>query len=129
MNTIEVKVSVQLDFSEETKSFIAALLNTHSPVNCCGITGWSADSEEASMPEMPIAPKNPEPEPVKPAEAPAPAAKESITIEDVRKALQEKVNKHRETIKEKLTELGSPNVTKLDPEKYEEMFNFLKDLD
>lgn len=51
-----------------------------------------------------------------------------IDIEDVRKALVEKVNDHRDAIKQKLTELGASSVTKLDPAKYAEMYNFLKAL-
>ena len=56
----------------------------------------------------------------------APAAE--ITINDVRKALAEKVNEHRTEIKDKLTELGAPSVTKLDKSKYQEMLNFLNTL-
>ena len=42
--------------------------------------------------------------------------------------LAQKVNEHRDVIKQKLNELGAPSVTKLDPTKYDEMFNFLKAL-
>ena len=60
------------------------------------------------------------------AEAPkAEAPKATITIDMVRKALSEKVNDNRASIKEKLTSLGAPSVTKLDPSKYEEMYNYL----
>ena len=60
------------------------------------------------------------------AQSAAPAAE--ITINDVRKALAEKVNEHRTEIKDKLTELGAPSVTKLDKSKYQEMLNFLNTL-
>ena len=63
-----------------------------------------------------------------PAAPAAPAGSSSKTIEDVRKALSQKVNDHRSAIKEKLNELGAPSVTKLDPSKYDEMFNFLEAL-
>lgn len=56
------------------------------------------------------------------------AAVATKNIEDVRKALIEKVNDHRDEIKQKLTELGALSVTKLDPAKYDEMFNFLTNL-
>ena len=66
----------------------------------------------------------------KPAEkvAEKPAATTRVSIEDVRKALASKVNEHRQEIKEKLEELGAPSVTKLDPSKYEEMYNYLTSL-
>ena len=66
----------------------------------------------------------------KPAEkvAEKPAATTGVSIEDVRKALASKVNEHRQEIKEKLEELGAPSVTKLDPSKYEEMYNYLTGL-
>lgn len=67
------------------------------------------------------------------APAPAPSKEDkdtapAIGIEDVRKALAEKVNDHRASIKDKLTSLGAPSVTKLDPAKYQEMYDFLKSL-
>ena len=56
----------------------------------------------------------------------APAASSaSKSIEDVRGMLAKKVNEHRDVIKQKLNELGAPSVTKLDPAKYDEMYNFL----
>ena len=66
----------------------------------------------------------------KPAEkvAEKPAATTGVSIEDVRKALASKVNEHRQEIKEKLEELDAPSVTKLDPSKYEEMYNYLTSL-
>ena len=66
----------------------------------------------------------------KPAEkvAEKPATTTGVSIEDVRKALASKVNEHRQEIKEKLEELGAPSVTKLDPSKYEEMYNYLTSL-
>lgn len=59
----------------------------------------------------------------------APAASSaSKSIEDVRGMLAKKVNEHRDVIKQKLNELGAPSVTKLDPAKYDEMYNFLESL-
>ena len=59
----------------------------------------------------------------------APAASSaSKSIEDVRGMLAKKVNEHRDVIKQKLNELGAPSVTKLDPAKYDEMYNFLEPL-
>ena len=73
----------------------------------------------APAPEAPAAQAKEEPEP-------APAAE--IKIEEVREKLQEKVGEHREAIKAKLTELGAPNVSNLDPAKYPEFMDFLNGL-
>ena len=40
-----------------------------------------------------------------------------------------KMNAHRVEIKQKLTELGTPSITKLDATKYQEMYDFLKGLE
>lgn len=80
-------------------------------------------------------PAEPEPEPVPETpteEAPmeetqAEPAKE-YKIEEVREKLKEKVSEHREEIKAKLTELGAPNVSSLDPGKYADFVNFLESL-
>ena len=79
----------------------------------------------------------PAPEPAPEPES-APAAKEedpepelpgmSLTVEEVREKLKEKVSEHRAEIKAKLTELGAPNVSSLDPAKYETFANFLDNL-
>ncbi len=81
--------------------------------------------EVPAKPEpQPEVPAKPEPQPSKEGKGTAPA----VGIEDVRKALAEKVNDHRAAIKDKLTSFGAPSVTKLDPAKYQEMYDFLKSL-
>jgi hypothetical protein len=40
----------------------------------------------------------------------------------------QKVNDHRSEIKEKLNELGAKSVSTLDPEKYQEMVDYLNSL-
>ena len=88
-------------------------------------SGAPAETAKAPQPEpQPEVPAKPEPQPSKEDKGTAPA----IGIEDVRKALAEKVNDHRAAIKDKLTTLGAPSVTKLDPTKYQEMYDFLKSL-
>jgi outer membrane biosynthesis protein TonB len=84
----------------------------------------------AEKPAEKVAEKSAEKVAEKPAEkvAEKPAATTGVSIEDVRKALASKVNEHRQEIKEKLEELGAPSVTKLDPSKYEEMYNYLTSL-
>ena len=82
------------------------------------------ESKPAAKPESkPAAPA------AKPESKPANTASDNISIEDVREALSKKVATHRSEIKEKLTELGAPSVTKLDKSKYSEMLNFLNSLD
>lgn len=127
---VEIKVNVQVDLSEKTIEALKGLfvpMPMYSPIGCGCNTLTSIEEEQA---------KKPEPEPAKPAKpaaaaapAPKPAVKpSSIGIEDVRKILATKVNDHRNEIKEKLNELGAPSVTKLAPEKYQEMYDFLNSL-
>lgn len=63
-----------------------------------------------------------------PENSPAPAESKVIKVEEVRALLAEKVDDHRKEIKAKLTELGAPNVSALDPGKYAEFVEFLNTL-
>ena len=148
MEPIKVSVDVNVDISESAKAFITALFAKSSTTAHEAPTTSAKPAPEApattakSAPEAPTALAKPAPEApatsAKPApEAPATSAKpatpaptptHAITIEDVRKALSEKVNAHRNEIKDKLSALGAPSVTKLDSSKYDEMYNFLKSL-
>lgn len=78
-------------------------------------------SVEAAVKQQETAPK-----PLQPESQAQPAS--TISIESVRAVLATKVNDHREAIKNKLNELGAPSVTKLDPSKYQEMYDFLNNL-
>lgn len=139
METIKISVEVSVNLSENTQNFIKSLFgNAIAP---------SAPAAPAAKP-APAAPATPaKPAPAKPTPQPAahaqtqstakpapsapaaPAASSaSKNIEDVRSMLAEKVNEHRDEIKQKLNELGAPSVTKLDPAKYDEMYNFLESL-
>lgn len=128
MEPIKVSIDVTLDFSENAKSFLASILMQN---NCaCNPVGTEAPSEQPVVErEAPAITEEPA---VKPSEQPTAkpeiSAKPSITIEDVRKVLQAKVNDHRAAIKEKLSALGAPSVTKLDESKYQEMYDFLASL-
>lgn len=129
METIKISVEVSVNLSENTQNFIKSLFG-------------NAIAPSAPAPAAPAkpAPAKPTPQPaahaqtqsaVKPApSAPAAPAASSVSknIEDVRGMLAEKVNEHRDEIKQKLNELGAPSVTKLDPAKYDEMYNFLESL-
>ena len=107
LEPIKVSVDVNVHLSEKTEGFILDLV-------------------KSIMPDVVKAPAAPA---AKPESKPANTASDNISIEDVREALSKKVATHRSEIKEKLTELGAPSVTKLDKSKYSEMLNFLNSLD
>lgn len=125
MEPLKIFVEVSVNLSENTQNFIKSLF-----------TGATAPTQET----VKSTPVKPTPQTVTPAQTqsvaePAPsvsaapaASSASKNIEDVRRALAEKVNDHRAAIKQKLNELGAPSVTKLDPAKYDEMYNFLMNL-
>lgn len=136
METIKISVEVSVNLSENTQKFLTSLFgNAIAP---------SAPAAPASKP-APTTPAKPAPakptsQPAAPAQTqsaaePAPSApaapaasSASKSIEDVRGMLAKKVNEHRDAIKSKLNKLGAPSVTKLDPAKYDEMYNFLESL-
>lgn len=136
METIKISVEVSVNLSENTQKFLTSLFgNAIAP---------SAPAAPASKP-APTTPAKPAPakptsQPAAPAQTqsaaePAPSApaapaasSASKSIEDVRAMLAKNVNEHRDVIKQKLNELGAPSVTKLDPAKYDEMYNFLESL-
>lgn len=117
LEPIKVSVDVNVHLSEKTEQFILGL--------------FSGKSVNNTNPAAPAA--KPESKPVAPAEKSesksANTASDNISIEDVREALSKKIATHRSEIKEKLTELGAPSVTKLDKSKYSDMLNFLNSLD
>ena len=106
LEPIKVSVDVNVHLSEKTEQFILGL--------------FSGKSVNNTKPAAPAA---------KPESKSANTASDNISIEDVREALSKKVATYRSEIKEKLTELGAPSVTKLDKSKYSEMLNFLNSLD
>ena len=136
METIKISVEVSVNLSENTQKFLTSLFgNAIAP----SAPVASASKPAPAAPAKP-APAKPTPQPAAPAQTqsaakPAPSApaapaasSASKSIEDVRGMLAKKVNKHRDVIKQKLNELGAPSVTKLDPAKYDEMYNFLESL-
>ena len=135
LEPIKVSVDVNIHLSEKTEQFILGLLSGKSVNNAQpaapAAKPASKPAAPASKPESkPAAPAaKPESKPAAPAAKPANTTSDNISIEDVREALSKKVAAHRSEIKEKLTELGAPSVTKLDKSKYSDMLNFLNSLD
>ena len=139
LEPIKVSVDVNVHLSEKTEQFILGLFSGKS-VNNTKPAAPAAKPESkpvasAAKPESKPAASAAKPESkpaasaAKPESKPANTASDNISIEDVREALSKKVATHRSEIKEKLTELGAPSVTKLDKSKYSEMWNFLNSLD
>lgn len=127
LEPIKVSVDVNIHLSEKTEQFILGLfsgksVNNAQPAAPAAKPASKPESKPASKPAAPAA----KPE-SKPAADTAPS--DNVSIEDVREALSKKVATHRSEIKEKLTELGAPSVTKLDKSKYSDMLNFLNSLD
>lgn len=121
METIKISVEVSVNLSENTQKFLTSLF-------AAGVPSGAQVAASVSKPAPAALAK---PAPAKPAPAkptPQPASSASKSIEDVRGMLAKKVNEHRDVIKQKLNELGAPSVTKLDPAKYDEMYNFLESL-
>lgn len=136
METIKISVEVSVNLSENTQKFLTSLFgNAIAP----SAPAAPASKPAPTAPAKP-APAKPTPQPAAPAQTqsaakPAPSApaapaasSASKSIEDVRGMLVKKVNEHRDVIKQKLNELGAPSVTRLDPAKYDEMYNFLESL-
>ena len=123
-----IQINVTVKFDDVTQAFLGSLFG--------GLV------KPAGEPQKPAEPKPAEPKPAeqkpaeqKPAEpvatttiATAPT-QSSITIDSLRELAMTKMNAHRVEIKQKLTELGTPSITKLDVSKYQEMHDFLKGLE
>lgn len=139
METIKISVEVSVNLSENTQNFIKSLFGNAIAPSASAVPAAKSAPSASATPAKP-APAKPTPQPAAPAQTqsaakPAPSApaapaasSASKNIEDVRGMLAEKVNEHRDEIKQKLNELGAPSVTKLDPAKYDEMYNFLESL-
>ena len=134
MEPIKISISVNLGLSDDAKSFISQAITSFLTAPASKPVAQAPAPKPAAPAPKPAAPA---PKPVAQAPAPKPAAPapkpvengSEISIEDVRKALSLKVSAHRSEIKDKLTELGAPSVTKLDPSLYQEMLDFLNTLD
>ena len=135
MEPIQVNVTIKLD--EATQSFLSSLFQgvvkpTTAPVS---EQPKPVPAKPVEQPKPAAAPAKPAEQPklaaapAKPAEQPKPTGTQpSITIDDLRELAMTKMNAHRVEIKQKLTELGTPSITKLDASKYQEMLEFLRNL-
>ena len=137
MEAIKISVEVSVNLSENTQNFIKSLFGK-------AVVTTTAHAQKPATAAPAQAPKPQAPKPQAPAATSAPtksvanpasgapavqaASSASKSIEDVRKMLAQKVNEHRDVIKQKLNEFGAPSVTKLNPSKYDEMYNFLESL-
>lgn len=136
METIKISVEVSVNLSENTQKFLTSLFgNAIAPSAPAAPASKPAPTTPAKPAPAKPTPQPAAPAPTKPVATPAPgapaaqaASSASKSIEDVRGMLAKKVNEHRDVIKQKLNELGAPSVTKLDPAKYDEMYNFLESL-
>lgn len=138
METIKIAIEVNVNLSEATQAFVKNLFGMVAKSVVSAPTASVPTKPQPAAPTaQPAAPtvQPAAPVPSKPAATPVlgpsavqAATSAAVSIEQVRKALAEKVNEHRVVIKQKLNELGAPSVTKLDPTKYEEMYNFLTSL-
>ena len=152
-----IQINVTVKFDDATQAFLSSLLgNVAKPaveqpklakpaeqVKPVAEQTKPAPAEPKQAEPKQAEPKQAEPkqaEPVKPAE-PEPAEpvatatittapkQSSITVDSLRELAMTKMNAHRVEIKQKLTELGTPSITKLDVPKYQEMYDFLKGLE
>lgn len=135
MEAIKISVEVSVNLSENTQNFIKSLFSSAcNQVSSAPTQPKEIAPVEVERPKKPSAPAaapvqtKPVAEPVPSAPAAPAVSSASKSIEDVRGMLAKKVNDHRDAIKDKLTQLGAPSVTKLDPSKYDEMYNFLASL-
>ena len=138
MEAFKISVEVSVNLSENTQSFIKSLFGGAVVATTQAQKPTPTVSAKPASKPAPVQSPKPQaaaPAPTKPAATPAPgapaaqaASSASKSIEDVRKMLAQKVNEHRSEIKQKLNEFGAPSVTKLDPSKYDDMYNFLESL-
>lgn len=127
MEAIKISVEVSVDLSKNTQDFIKSLFG-QCQCQCNQVDAPAAKPTSAPTSTAEPAKTQPAAKPAPSAPAAPAASSASKSIEDVRGMLAKKVNEHRDAIKQKLTELGAPSVTKLDPLKYDEMYNFLASL-
>lgn len=124
---MDIKVTLEVNLSAATRDFLESFFNGTAPTPAPKPVSAPAPKPVPAPAPKPVPAPAPKPVPA-PEPEPEQAVDPDVTIEDVRAALSEKVNNHRDEIKAKLTELGAVSVTRLDPSKYQEMYDFCKSL-
>lgn len=135
-----IQINVTVKFDDATQAFLSSLFgNVAKPAveqpKLAKPAEQAKPVAEQQKPAEPKPAKPVEPAPAKPVEPVATATiatapkQSSITIDGLRELAMTKMNAHRVEIKQKLTELGTPSITKLDVPKYQEMYDFLKGLE
>lgn len=130
MEPIQINVTVKLD--DATQAFLSSLFgNVTKPAVEQPKSAKPAEQAKSVAEQSKPAPAKPAEQPKPAATAPTPTAstQSSIIIDSLRELAMTKMNAHRVEIKQKLTELGTPSITKLDVTKYQEMYDFLKGLE
>lgn len=147
MENLNIKINVEVGLSQDTKDFLQNVFSlAATKAASIAATGkFSADTfaegkvaEDTKSEKQPVEEKPAEKEQLSEQDCKTEKAAKSekaakttgkvITTEDLRNLLSLKVNAHRKEIKQKLEELGAPSITKLDTDKYTEMFNYLESL-
>ena len=139
-----IQINVTVKFDDATQAFLSSLFGglvkptreQQKPAELKPAELKPAEQQKpAELKPAELKPAEPKPAEPKPAEpvatttiATAPK-QSSITIDSLRELAMTKMNAHRVEIKQKLTELGTPSITKLDVPKYQEMHDFLKGLE
>lgn len=87
----------------------------------------AAPKPKSTSKPVPAPESAPEPEPATEPEPTAESEPEesAVTLDDIREAAKEKINKHRDAIKAKLAEYGANNISGLSPEHFEDFYVFL----
>ena len=124
MEAIKISVDVNVNLSKETLAVIAAVMGGAFPSKTKKLAKTIKEDVKPEKEDV-----KPEKEDVKPEKEDVKPEKEDIKpekqLEALRSLLRDKVADHREEIKAKLNDLGAASLTKLDPEKYSDMYRFL----
>ena len=127
-----IQINVTVKFDDATQAFLSSLFgNVAKPAVEQPKPAEPAEQVKpvAEQPKSELAKPAEQSKPVAAVPAPTASTQSSITIDSLRELAMTKMNAHRVEIKQKLTELGTPSITKLDAAKYQKMYDFLKGLE
>lgn len=131
MNIIEVKFSIDINDNEQVKNLNAFIEAQKGKVTMPTVTGPVSAVSHNNGAKTETAKTE--------TKAEAPAIEEAkfdeksnaianVSLDEIKKAVSERVNLHRETIKAKYTEYGINNSSELSLDKYDEFWEFLQTL-